>query len=167
MGKKIARHREHERSDASKSDREFYSACISRARTMGEALVRTVDVLESTMKQDNPPSEVTVLQYFDAGWGRQILGSFLTILMPWTLFFSKHGLCDKPAGIYHATGNAKTCLQFVAAMDLESTLGVQVLAHRGGSREPLLPATGKTVHEILDSCGRHPSEPDASDSAET
>merc|ERR1712098_259021 len=113
------------------------------------------DVLESTMKQDNPPSEVTVLQYFDAGWGRQILGSFLTILMPWTLFFNKHGLCDKPAGIYHATGNAKTCLQFVAKMDLESTLGVQVLAHRGGSREPLLPATGKAVHEILDSCGRH------------
>merc|ERR1712098_442962 len=125
------------------------------------------DVLESTMKQDNPPSEVTVLQYFDAGWGRQILGSFLTILMPWTLFFSKHGLCDKPAGIYHATGDAKTCLQFVAEMDLESTLGVQVLAHRGGSREPLLPATGKTVREILDSCVRHPSEPDASDSAET
>merc|ERR1712096_537851 len=116
---------------------------------MGDALKKAVDVLEADVKSNGKPNKVTVLQYFDAGYTRQLLGGFLTLMMPWTLLFSNNGMMSKYEGLYHETGSIKQCLTFLVKMELQDTHGVQVLVHRDGSPTPLLSSSGKTIGEIL------------------
>jgi hypothetical protein len=140
----------------------------ARFARMGDALKKAVDVLEADVESNGKPNKVTVLQYFDAGYTRQILGGFLTLVMPWTLLFSNNGMMTKYAGLYHESGSIKQCLTFLAQMELGDTHGVQVLVYRDGSPTSLLSGSGKTIGEILAGGSvRHGVEPRDSDSAET
>jgi len=134
----------------------------------GQGLEKAVTVLQTDVKANGEPNKVTVLQYFDAGYTRQLLGGVLTYLNPWTLLFSKNGMMDKYEGLYHESGSIKQCLVFLSQMELRDTHGVQILVHRDGLPTPLLSGSGKTIRDILSgSFVRHGSAPRDSDSAET